>query len=829
MAKDLPHIVISGQAEVSNFTSPQSGGKPNAYPTRNRTEHGSFIKERLEEAWKESENEFVATHSERHGVYLEFQSAPEFDLVLKSLENLQQGIRLCNVRSEKQFSEEKEVEGKTVTFATVFVPNDKKAVLFNKVEKYLTEETEKKNPKNASLVNSIEELRKALLVESFWMDDKLLIPKETAQWCEIWLRDDDELGVINRFEKLLKSQKINSKSGYIKFPERTVKLAQVTLKQLEKITLFSDDIAEYRIAKNTAEFLLSQTPAEQNYWVEDLIRRLSVDRNSRVSVCILDTGVNNGHSLISPVLLTQDCQCVIAEWGEHDHKGHGTLMAGLAAFGDLKSKLESSELVHLKHTLESIKILPPTGQNDPELWGDITKQAISLAEIQSPDKKRISCMAVTASDTRDRGRPTSWSGAIDQITSGSDESEKRLLILSAGNITFSDFNQIADYPNAQLRDSIHDPGQSWNALTVGAYTQLSRITDPTFAGYVPIARINQLSPFSTTSKIWEDKWPIKPEVVFEGGNVAVDPTGFCSECDDLKLISTFHKPHERLLEAFGMTSAATAQAANFAAKIQAQYPDYWPETVRALIVHSANWPVELKNQFARNGSKTELKNVLRACGYGVPDLNDALFCASNSLTLISEAEIHPYEKKDGKYRTKDMHLYKLPWPSEILQELGEKVVEMRITLSYFIEPGPGEIGWKDRYRYASHALRFDLNSPTETQDEFIRRINKAARDEEEGKPDTQSASEHWVIGQARDKGSIHSDIWHGTASDLASSNLIAISPRIGWWRERHHLQKHDKKTRYSLIVSIKTSEQNIDIYTPVKIKVAQQIPIEIRR
>lgn len=828
MAKDLPHIRIIGPDETSNFTSPQTPRNNINYPTRSRIEHGNFIKNRLEVAWKESENEFVAVHSERNGIYLEFQSAPEFDLVLKSLESLKQGIRLCNVRNENQFSEEEKPEDKLITYATVFVPKDKKKFFSNKVEKYLTEETEKNNPKNAPLIESIQELRKALLVESFWLDDKKLIPKETAQWCEIWLRDDETQEVINSFEKLLKSQKINSKSGYIKFPERTVKLAQVTLKQLENITLFSDDIAEYRIAKNTAEFLLSQTPVEQNYWVEDLIRRLTVDRNSRVSVCILDTGVNNGHSLISPVLSTSDCQCVNSDWGSHDHHKHGTLMAGLTAYGDLENKLESSEPVHLKHTLESIKILPPTGQNDPELWGDVTKQAISLAEIQSPNRRRISCMAVTSDDTRDRGRPTSWSGAIDQITSGSDESEKRLMILAAGNI--SDFNQITNYPDSQIKDSIHDPGQSWNALTVGAFTRLTRITDPTFAGYTPVAGTNQLSPFSTTSMIWEDKWPIKPEVVFEGGNVAVDSTGLLEDkCNDLLLVSTFYKPHERLLEAFGMTSAATAQAANFAAKIQAQYPEYWPETIRALIVHSANWPEELKSQFAINGSKTDLKKVLRACGYGVPNLNDALYCASNSLTLISEAEIQPYEKQNGKYRTKDMHLYKLPWPSEILQELGEQEVEMRITLSYFIEPGPGEIGWKDRYRYASHALRFDLNSPTETQDEFIKRINKAARDEEEGKPDTQSASKYWVIGQARDKGSIHSDKWRGTASELASSNLIAISPRIGWWRERHHLRKFDRKTRYSLIVSIKTTEQDVDIYTPVKIKVAQKIPIQISR
>jgi hypothetical protein len=68
-------------------------------------------------------------------------------------------------------------------------------------------------------------------------------------------------------------------------------------------------------------------------------------------------------------------------------------------------------------------------------------------------------------------------------------------------------------------------------------------------------------------------------------------------------------------------------------------------------------------------------------------------------------------------------------------------------------------------------LRFELNSPGEAKDEFIRRINMAERGDENGHPGTQSAATHWLIGaQARDKGSIHSDIWQGTAPELAASN-----------------------------------------------------------
>ena len=73
------------------------------------------------------------------------------------------------------------------------------------------------------------------------------------------------------------------------------------------------------------------------------------------------------------------------------------------------------------------------------------------------------------------------------------------------------------------------------------------------------------------------------------------------------------------------------------------------------------------------------------------------------------------------------------------------------------------------------------------------------------------------MGEARNVGSIHSDIWTGTAAELALSNLIAVHPSVGWWRERHHLNKFNKQTRYSLIVSFLLPGQNIDIYTPVAV------------
>jgi hypothetical protein len=190
--------------------------------------------------------------------------------------------------------------------------------------------------------------------------------------------------------------------------------------------------------------------------------------------------------------------------------------------------------------------------------------------------------------------------------------------------------------------------------------------------------------------------------------------------------------------------------------------------------------------------------------------------------------LQPFDKKDSSgYKTKDMHLHELPWPKEVLQGLAPLTkVQMRVTLSYFVEPSPGEIGWQDRYRYQSHALRFDVKSPNESIDDFLRRVNAAAQSEDEDNPATQSASEYWTIGaNGRNKGSIHSDIWKGSAAELAESGVIAVCPVIGWWRQRAYLGKWNSKTRYALIVSITTPEENVDIYTPVANKVGITVSI----
>ena len=826
MADHYQHIFLDHSGETSEYTSPATRGAEFRIPPRPRTEHSARLRQQLDAAWQAArqtaEQRTAVSLPVRQGVYLEFESAPDHDLVTKSLEDRRAGIRLLNIRTVPKQDDPEH----TVTRATVYIPAGKERHFLEKVRKYAEEETKSGRPRNEKLVNSIEDVRLAVL-ESFWQDESDLLPADNAIWCEIWLQGD-AADIEQSFQDTAGQLGIAIQAGALRFPERTIILAKANRSQLTELIESSPDIAEFRCAKETARFFLGLNNKEQTEWAEELRSRLLVSKDPVVAVTVLDTGANNGHLLLEPILKEDDCHAVDPKWKETDHHGHGTLMCGVAGYGDLQEALQSRGEVTIHHALESVKILPPHGANNPKLYGDITIQGLSKAELQKPHRGHIACMAVTSKDGRDRGRPSSWPAAIDKLTSGYDDNQKRLFIVAAGNI--EDQDEWCNYPDSNLTNSIHDPGQSWNALTVGAFTNKARLTDPDLKDHEPVSPAGGLAPFSTTSLIWEHrKWPVKPDIVLEGGNVAQATDSFVSEHDDLAILSTGYDPTKRQFDFINATSAATAQAAWMAAQIQATYLQAWPETIRGLLVHSAQWTDTMKRQFLPpNPKKSEYARLLRICGYGVPDLDRALACYRNSLTLIAQEDIQPYDRKATSrgYRTKEMHLHELPWPKDVLLSLGETQVTLRITLSYFIEPGPGEIGWKDRYRYASYALRFDLNNVGEDRDTFLQRLNAAARDEGE-RLELSSGSDRWLIGSTgRNQGSIHSDIWQGAAADLATCNMVGVYPVIGWWRERYWLGRWGRKTRYSLIISIYTPVQDVDIYTPVANMVS--VPISVR-
>ena len=96
---------------------------------------------------------------------------------------------------------------------------------------------------------------------------------------------------------------------------------------------------------------------------------------------------------------------------------------------------------------------------------------------------------------------------------------------------------------------------------------------------------------------------------------------------------------------------------------------------------------------------------------------------------------------------------------------------------------------------------------------------------------TGSTDSGWFLGpKTWNRGSIHSDIWEGTAADLAQKDSIGIYPVGGWWKYNPRWEGWNKTARYALIVSIRVvDEVEVDLYTPISIspKIKQTVPINL--
>jgi hypothetical protein len=810
-----PHFLLEQHGTAEKFTSPKSGRSAGNVPPRNRQEHAARLRAQLHAI----EETAAEDREPGLGLQLEFRGFAGIELTTESLARDASGIELLNVR-----------EKGTTLFATVYVPYGK----LDHFERLIAAYVERRRKKNGDpldhrkLIDAIRDIRLAT-VRALWTDDLNLLPVDRNQaiaW-EVWLpvRQEREQ-VLANFRALAQQIGWESSTRVMEFPERTVLVCSGSQAQLEQSVALLSLIAELRRAKETAEFFDSLTPVEQQGWAADLQARTRAAAHDAPHICILDTGVNRGHLLLADSLAEADMHTVEPAWDTADADGHGTGMAGVALYGDLSDALQSVGPVLLPARLESVKVLREGGDNEGKIYGALTEEGIGRAEITDPNRRRIFNLAVTATDSRDRGRPSSWSAAIDALAADSngEPPRPRLIVVSAGNC--QDSTHWLRHPHHLATELIHDPAQSWNALSVGAYTEKVLITEEHAMEYQPIARHGSLSPFTTTSATWQRKhWPWKPDVVLEGGNAGRDGQ-FTSEFASLSLLTTHHLPLERMFTTTNATSAATALTAGMTARIAAHYPQLWPETLRALIVHSARWTQRMEDEFAAEGTETVRRtNLLRHCGYGVPDLERALWSAADSLTLVVQDTLQPFEKTDRGIKTRDMHLHELPWPKEALEQYGDLDVKLRVTLSYFIEPNPGERGSGDKYVYQSHALRFEVRRPDETTTRFRARINRMARDEEQG-THTAGPDTNWRIGdQLRRRGSIHSDVWTGTAAELANRSSLAVYPAVGWWRRRQRLERYNRTARYALVVSIEAPEIPVDLYAIVAAQIAAQVEV----
>jgi len=707
--------------------------------------------------------------------------------------------------------------------AMVWVSDQYRAEFLKLFEDFLLESTTGGQPKNRELVANIATIRSAVL-KDLWQSFEA--PPERGQhWWELWLRPtDDSLTLVRAYAEVAG---LSVGRRTLRLQDRTVVWVRGAWDSLQGLPFTSVPLAEIRRPEFTDT--LEDLPADdQAELAEDLATRIHPAPSAAPAVCHLDTGVRRSHVLLSDSLAAADHHSIVGALGD-DRQNHGTLMAGLALFGDLDPVLLGSSKITLGHRLESVKVLPDSGPgHDPLTYGVVTAQAVAVPEATFP-RSRVFCMPITAPGDAAPGEPTLWSASIDALAMGvdigrdgdtvelisdPDPDAARLFVVSAGNVHPNDHS--TEYRDVCDLSAIEDPAQAWNALTVGAHTDLTALpTDPTFDGWSAVADGGDISPHSRTSvRFARRTWPIKPDICMEGGNLLHNGAGDFHSSHPLMTVRTTDAGGDLRIGSAHATSAATAQAARLAALVMASYPNYWPETVRGLVVHAAQWTPAMRAEITGAGNKTARHSLLRRYGWGVPTESAVLGSTRQSVTMVSQDSFVPF--LGHEHAARRFRLHRLPWPSDVLRNLGGANVALRVTLSYFIEPTASRRGWRRRYTYPSHGLRFELKAPLESVDNFVDRVNQTAEDEEQGHTRPSGQTDRWLVGpNQRNLGSLHQDVWEGTGPDLADCGLLAVYPTGGWWKSNRRSDRENRAVRYALIVSLATPDQDVDLYTPI--------------
>lgn len=684
-------------------------------------------------------------------------------------------------------------------------------------------------PANNSLVAPIEKIEEAKF-QLIWglnlQADAKKLKKDNPDWFELSCRGGlyDELGETQRSRREMKAAfellnlDANEIPEYIA-PERIYFFVHCSLNQAKKIFDLTDCVFEIDLVPPaTLNWLVSQKspiPISQ-------INEANPPKKDDPSFVSLDSGINSKHPLLSKSVALED-SVHPEDKSPVDIIGHGTEMAGIGVFGEQIAEVVAGRVpADSSVWIESVRVFTHgnsqihSAKGRP-FWAKMTDDAVNVADKKGrPVKQKAYCLAIAAQQAFP-GSATSWSLAVDQLAYN--KGDGRIICVSMGNVKAFQKSFYQNFPTENHLHKIEDPAQAANVLSVGAYTKHTGLPpDQKYSSMTALAKKDGISPHTKSGAVTNFRLPIKPDIVFEGGNFAVDKSFMHDDqVPTLTAVSTGHDPKYPLVPMYG-TSLASALATRFCLEVWKSAPKLRPETIRGLVVHSATWTQEMLNSMNNN-----LNDVLALCGYGVPSLEMATYCTKDRATVIIEDEVanlvqkSPTRTSDGE---RQMKLFTLPLPKDLLLNAQNKEVELRITLSYFSEPNSAR-GVATR----GMDLAWDVQGPAESDQQFIKRINDAMRDEGEEGPGTRSFN--WQVGpQKRKRGTIQSDRWRGNAADLAGSRLIAVFPRYGWWNQRKKLKFN--KTKFSLIVTVNSPDLEVYNYVKQHVEVPVQQPVTVK-
>jgi hypothetical protein len=464
------------------------------------------------------------------------------------------------------------------------------------------------------------------------------------------------------------------------------------------------------------------------------------------SIAVLDSGVVAGHPLLAPA--TGDLQSYLEGKSPIDENGHGTLVAGLALYGDLEGALQRGNLTP-RLWLHSGRILDESNENNTGLIENQVTQAVEYFASE------YGCRVFNLS-YGDLNKPY-LGGHVRGLAYTLDVLARKhnvLFVVSAGNVpgeTLTGNEWLAEYPTCLTRDAwaILDPATSVNSIIVGSIARY----DQTFSSQrynfdpseVPIARRDQPSPFTrhgpTVGGI------VKPDFVEYGGNWAVNTRvhgGRLVESGLGELSTGTSFSTGRLFEIAAGTSMATPQVANMAAILLTEHKEASNDLVRALLGVSSYLPRGAE-------ALVDQENIPKVYGYGKIDPTALVRSVEQEVTLIGT----------GAILDKRHHFYEVPIPTDFVTSGNrERLLSVALAHTPYVR--------STRIAYKATRMSFRLVA-SDSLATVVTMFNRATtRDDYKAIPELANAS---PSSSLRDNGTLQVSRWRFRRID-ARSNLI---------------------------------------------------------
>ncbi len=570
---------------------------------------------------------------------------------------------------------------------------------------------------------------------------------------------------------------------------------------------------------------------------------LPPDQNAP-AVCVIDSGIQEGHVLLAPAIDTQSSFCFLP--GESSTSvgdmvppgGHGTRVAGAVLYGEVVPQDGHPQLLVW---LQNARVLNKNNQMPKELFPPQAIRAVVEKFYHGERRTRIFNHSINASTYCRTRHMSSWAAEIDILS----EQYDVLVIQSAGNLPIAGLppylgvkDYIAsgnEYPAylAQKSARIANPGQSLQALTVGSigYGAQSFGMWKTFA-----SETSQPSAFSRSGPgIWK---VIKPEVVEYGGDNArnqitppdIQPGGrIPAACPELVRSTLFPPGPASSRDEVG-TSYAAPKVARLAAELQTLLPAEPALLYRALIVQSARWPAWAESvldalragntgaPFETDELRARASRILSSMGYGLPDAARATRNTDHRTTLITTGDV--------SICARECHVYQVPIPPQLRGQADEFDVRIDVTLSWVATPRRTR---RNLRRYLSTWVDWKSSKLGEGLQDFRAR---ALKDEDPGAVPLAGSTFPWTLHEMPDWGLIRDVRRSGgtvpkdwaivKSNTLPDHFCIAVVGHQGWSFDP------DSTARYALAVSLEVMGQEIAIYEPLRAAVTElQAEIEL--